>query len=135
MAIVHSHSPAVIPFSVSNVPMRPVLHMADFLLRVLPVFEPREVDGEENDMLVRNARLGAAPGGNVTDLYTHEVTTVGEENDRQTERPWELWKRRVEERSSIRHSYRFGMDSPVIVRVHTKAEGPLSPTYTSYSHG
>jgi len=30
-AVVHSHSPAVIPFSVSHVPLKPVIHLAGFL--------------------------------------------------------------------------------------------------------
>lgn len=30
-AVVHSHSPAVIPYSISNIPLKPVIHMAGFL--------------------------------------------------------------------------------------------------------
>ncbi len=59
MAIVHDHSPAVIPFSVSDVPLRAVSHMAAFVGEGVPVFEIRDVDGM-TDMLVSNAKRGAA---------------------------------------------------------------------------
>lgn len=59
-AVVHSHSLAVIPFSVSHVPLRPVSHMAGFLIRAVPVFEIRNAEGPGSDMLIRNASLGAA---------------------------------------------------------------------------
>jgi ribulose-5-phosphate 4-epimerase/fuculose-1-phosphate aldolase len=59
MAIVHDHSPAVIPFSVSSVPLRAVSHMAAFVGEGIPVFEIRDVDGM-TDMLVSNPKRGAA---------------------------------------------------------------------------
>jgi len=58
-AVVHHHSPAVIPFSVSTVPLRPLYHMAAFLWEGVPVFEIRDVAGM-TDMLVRNPALGRA---------------------------------------------------------------------------
>ena len=59
MAIVHDHSPAVIPFSVSSVPLRAVAHMAAFIGEGVPVFEIRDVDGM-TDMLVSNPKRGRA---------------------------------------------------------------------------
>lgn len=59
-AVVHSHSPAVIPFGVSTVPLRPVLHMAGFLAPRVPVFEARDTLGSGSDLLVRSANSGAA---------------------------------------------------------------------------
>lgn len=59
MAVVHDHSPAVIPFSVSSVQLRAVSHMAAFLGMGVPVFEIRDVDGM-TDMLVSNPKRGAA---------------------------------------------------------------------------
>ncbi|MDP9082546.1 MAG: class II aldolase/adducin family protein [Pseudomonadota bacterium] len=59
-SVVHSHSPAVIAFGVTPVPLRPVLHMAGFLPQSVPVFEIRDVAGADNDMLVRDTPLGAA---------------------------------------------------------------------------
>jgi len=58
-AVVHSHSPTVIPFSVSGRPLRPLYHMASFLYPGVPVFEIREAAGM-TDMLIGNAALGAA---------------------------------------------------------------------------
>ncbi len=59
-AIVHSHSPGVIPFSVSKVPLRPLFHMSSFLGAGAPVFEIRDAGGPATDMLIRNAELGRA---------------------------------------------------------------------------
>ena len=59
-AVIHSHSPAVIPFGVTNVPLRPIMHMAGFLPQITPIFEIRKVAGDDNGILVTNAKLGAA---------------------------------------------------------------------------
>jgi ribulose-5-phosphate 4-epimerase/fuculose-1-phosphate aldolase len=59
MAIVHFHAPEVIPFGVSNVPLRPVFHMAAFLGEGVPVFEIRD-SGGVTDMLIRTPALGHA---------------------------------------------------------------------------
>ena len=58
-AIVHSHSPAVIPFGVTSVPLKPIFHMSGFLGAGVPIFEIRETAGD-TDMLVRNPALGKA---------------------------------------------------------------------------
>jgi ribulose-5-phosphate 4-epimerase/fuculose-1-phosphate aldolase len=57
-AIVHSHSPTVIPFSVTTVKLRPICHMSAFLKADVPNFEIRDWDGM-TDLLVRNARHGS----------------------------------------------------------------------------
>jgi HCOMODA/2-hydroxy-3-carboxy-muconic semialdehyde decarboxylase len=59
-AIVHSHSPAVIPFGVTRAPLRPVSHMGGFLGMTTPVFEIRDAGGLETDMLIRTPGLGTA---------------------------------------------------------------------------
>ena len=59
-AVVHSHSPSVIPFGVVATPLRPIYHMSSFLGAGVPVFEIRETGGLASDMLVRNPALGAA---------------------------------------------------------------------------
>jgi len=41
-AIVHSHSPAVIPFGVTSIPLKPIFHMSGFLGAGVPIFEIRE---------------------------------------------------------------------------------------------
>src|ERR1700730_1588175 len=62
-AVVHSHSPAVIPFSVVNgVPLRAVWHLGAILGEGCPVFEIRTVAGRESDLLIRDRALGAASG-------------------------------------------------------------------------
>lgn len=59
MAVVHMHAPAVIPFSNSNTPLRPMFHMSAFIAQGIPVFEIRDVAGM-TDMLISNAMLGRA---------------------------------------------------------------------------
>jgi len=59
-AVVHSHSPAVIPFGVTAARLRPVYHMSSFLGADVPVFEIRDTHGDQTDMLIRSPALGAA---------------------------------------------------------------------------
>ncbi|PYO27191.1 MAG: aldolase [Candidatus Rokuibacteriota bacterium] len=59
-AVVHSHSPSVIPFGVTGVPLRPLYHMSAFLGAGVPIFDIRTASGEMTDMLVRNPALGRA---------------------------------------------------------------------------
>jgi len=56
-AVVHNHSPAVIPFGVSDVPLRPVYHMASHMLDGIPVFDIRD-DFGITDMLVTSPERG-----------------------------------------------------------------------------
>jgi ribulose-5-phosphate 4-epimerase/fuculose-1-phosphate aldolase len=60
VAVVHSHSPTMIPFGATTVPLRPIYHMGSFLGSGVPVFEIRDAGGPATDMLIRNAPLGAA---------------------------------------------------------------------------
>ena len=61
MAVVHSHSPSVVPFSISRkAKFLPVCHMSGFLGMCTPVFEIRDHAGESSDLLITNSRLGAA---------------------------------------------------------------------------
>ena len=57
-AVVHSHSPSVIPFGVTGAPLRPLYHMSAFLAGGAPVFDIRQASGALTDMLVRDAALG-----------------------------------------------------------------------------
>jgi ribulose-5-phosphate 4-epimerase/fuculose-1-phosphate aldolase len=57
MAVVHTHSPGVIPFSVSQVPLRAIYHNAAFLAVGAPVWDIRK-DFGETDMLVRDGARG-----------------------------------------------------------------------------
>ena len=58
MAVVHSHAPSVVPFGVTGVPLRPIMHMAGFLPQRVPIFEVRDVDGDNNNILVLNTKTG-----------------------------------------------------------------------------
>lgn len=58
-AVVHNHSPGVIPFGVSSTPLRPVYHMAAFIGEGLPVFDLRDMFGM-TDMLVNTSARGRA---------------------------------------------------------------------------
>jgi len=59
-AVVHNHSPSVIPFGVSTVPLRPLYHMSAFLGGGVPVFDIKVASGQATDMLVRDPALGRA---------------------------------------------------------------------------
>ena len=142
-AIVHSHSPSVIPFAASSARLRPIYHMSGFLTGETRVFDIRHKFGC-TDMLVRNRDHGAAlaadlggkgvvlmrghgfvacgqsiPVAVYRAVYTEknadlqqraialggEVTYLDDEEARLAEatnrgvvaRPWELWKRQVQE--------------------------------------
>jgi HCOMODA/2-hydroxy-3-carboxy-muconic semialdehyde decarboxylase len=56
-AVVHNHSPSVVPFSVTRVPMRPVFHMAAFVGKGIPNFEIRKAQ-KGSDLLVKTPYLG-----------------------------------------------------------------------------
>jgi HCOMODA/2-hydroxy-3-carboxy-muconic semialdehyde decarboxylase len=86
MVVVHSHAPSVIPFSITQVPLRPVFHMATFLGvggGGVPVWDSRSVkDPAAAALLVRNGVMGkslAAALGNrsVALLRGHGNVVVG----------------------------------------------------------
>jgi len=58
-AVVHSHSPSVIPFGVTGGTLRPIYHMSGFLGAGAPIFEIRNAGGM-TDMLIRDSALGDA---------------------------------------------------------------------------
>jgi ribulose-5-phosphate 4-epimerase/fuculose-1-phosphate aldolase len=86
-AVVHSHSPAVIPFSISpERPLRPVLHMAGFLPLRVSVFDHRSVSKDDpslrGKLMVNTAKLGAAlaktlGGDSVALIRGHGNAVVG----------------------------------------------------------
>jgi HCOMODA/2-hydroxy-3-carboxy-muconic semialdehyde decarboxylase len=59
MSIVHCHAPALIPFGITRIPLRPVYHNSSFVGEGVPVFEIREAGGDTN-MLVETPELGRA---------------------------------------------------------------------------
>ena len=56
-AIVHSHSPDIIPYSVTGTILRPVYHVSAFLRLGAPIFDTHEGFGD-TDMLIRDNKLG-----------------------------------------------------------------------------
>jgi ribulose-5-phosphate 4-epimerase/fuculose-1-phosphate aldolase len=59
-AVVHSHSPSVIPYGATGTQLRPIFHMSGFLGSSTPIFEIRDEGGPATDMLIRDRKLGAA---------------------------------------------------------------------------
>lgn len=59
VAVVHNHSPSVVPFSATAVALRPIFHMAAFIGQGVPNFEIREAQ-QGTDMLVKTPFLGQA---------------------------------------------------------------------------
>ncbi len=59
MAVVHSHSPSVVPFSVSrSSTLRATCHMAGFIGSSTPIFEIRDFAGDATSLLITNPDLG-----------------------------------------------------------------------------
>jgi ribulose-5-phosphate 4-epimerase/fuculose-1-phosphate aldolase len=57
--VVHSHSPAIIPFGVSDVLLRPVAHVCAFLGQGVARFDTQDAFGD-TDLLIRDLELGRA---------------------------------------------------------------------------
>lgn len=58
-AVVHCHTPSLIPFADTDVPLRAMYHMAAFVAEGVPVFDIRKAAGM-TDLLVGDAKLGRA---------------------------------------------------------------------------
>ncbi len=58
-AVVHCHTPSLIPFGATDVPLRPMFGLAGFVAEGVPVFEIRKAAGM-TDLLIRDAARGKA---------------------------------------------------------------------------
>lgn len=67
-AVVHSHSPTVIPFSVTQTPLQPIAHTSYFLFKGAPIYEIRKA-GPLRNMLVSSPALGKALAETLGDSY------------------------------------------------------------------
>jgi HCOMODA/2-hydroxy-3-carboxy-muconic semialdehyde decarboxylase len=81
MSVVHTHSPGVIPFSVTKVPLRAMFHNPSFLAAGVPVWDIRK-DFGDTDMLVSNPALGKSLAETLGDkpvvlMRGHGDVTVG----------------------------------------------------------
>src|SRR5215475_7499707 len=80
-AVVHNHAASLIPFGVTNVPLRPMYHMASFIGNGVPVFDIRKSSGI-TDMLVSDSKKGHALAEVLGDkaavlMRGHGVAVVG----------------------------------------------------------
>ena len=81
--IVHSHSHSVVPLGVTKAePLRSVCHMGGFLGVATPVFEIRDVRGDETDLLISDPDLGKALASSLGNsaavlMRGHGMTVVG----------------------------------------------------------
>jgi ribulose-5-phosphate 4-epimerase/fuculose-1-phosphate aldolase len=80
-AIVHTHSPALIPFGVSKTPLQPLYHMCGFLAEGAPVFDIQLKHGITN-MLVQSNELGRSLASSLSTsavvlMRGHGATIVG----------------------------------------------------------
>ena len=57
LAVVHNHSPGLIPFSVTGTPLRPVMHMCASMGAQVPVWDSRTGFGDTN-LLVTSMEMG-----------------------------------------------------------------------------
>lgn len=81
IAVVHSHSPSVLPFAVTKNALKPIFHMSGFLGEGSSHFEIREAGGN-TDMLISSAYLGQALSrslgkNNCVLMRGHGSTVVG----------------------------------------------------------
>src|SRR5690348_6753608 len=81
-AVVHNHSPSVVPFSVTKTAMRPIFHMAAFVGEGVPNFEIRNAK-KGTDLLVKTPYLGQALAKTLGKspaalMLGHGSVTVGE---------------------------------------------------------
>ncbi|HEX9464308.1 MAG TPA: class II aldolase/adducin family protein [Alphaproteobacteria bacterium] len=83
MAVVHNHSPSIIPFGITTCQLRPVFHMAAFVGDGIPNFEIRKVQKGSN-LLVETPKLGKALATTLGKkpaalMRGHGSVTVGED--------------------------------------------------------
>jgi len=118
MSVVHSHSPGVIPFTVSEVPLRPIYHNAAFLAaggtsemilarptcwsvtpragsRVGPSVEAAVFRAYYTDVNAKLQSQAISLGGGVKYLTPEEGAKADAVNLFVLDRIWNLWKRRI----------------------------------------
>jgi ribulose-5-phosphate 4-epimerase/fuculose-1-phosphate aldolase len=92
-SVIHSHSEAVLPYTMSGVAMKPTFHIAGFLGTHVPIYDivPLYSGDDQQDMLVNSQKFGASLASkfctstsappilehNVVLMANHGFTTVG----------------------------------------------------------
>jgi 3-hydroxy-2-methylpyridine-4,5-dicarboxylate 4-decarboxylase len=81
--VLHSHSPAVLPYCFVDQPLRPVTHMGAFMGESVPVYDIRDKHGDATDLFRRQpaASVRISPRASVTSQWCsmarHGVVNVG----------------------------------------------------------
>jgi HCOMODA/2-hydroxy-3-carboxy-muconic semialdehyde decarboxylase len=80
-AVVHTHAPPLIPFTVTNVALKPLYHRAAFVAQGIPLFDIAD-DFGMTDMLIRNSAHGQSLAKSLGDhpavlMRGHGATVVG----------------------------------------------------------
>ena len=57
-AVVHNHAQEVLPFSLTDTPLKPMIHTASVIGEHIPLWDIRDQFGENTNMLVRNMEQG-----------------------------------------------------------------------------
>jgi len=84
-SVIHSHSEAVLPYTMNGVPMRPSFHVAGFLGTNVPMYDITSLYEPEDSqsLLVNSEKFGSvlaekfSPDHNVVLMANHGFTTVG----------------------------------------------------------
>ncbi|MEL7343633.1 MAG: class II aldolase/adducin family protein [Pseudomonadota bacterium] len=80
--VLHTHSPAVLPYSFIDTPLRPVTHMGAYLGFSVPIYEIREKQGDSTDLFGGSpevcAEIAEAMGDSPAVIMArHGVVNVG----------------------------------------------------------
>ncbi|MBP0440012.1 class II aldolase/adducin family protein [Tianweitania sediminis] len=80
--VLHTHSPAVLPYCFTDTPLRPVTHMGAIMGEVVPVYEIRDKRGDDTDLFGGSpdvcADIAESLGGATAVLMArHGVVNVG----------------------------------------------------------
>ena len=80
-AVVHNHSPGIIPFGITGTPLRPVMHMCASMGAHVPIWDSRAAFGDTN-LLVTNMVMGrdlaaALGNGSVALMRGHGCVVAG----------------------------------------------------------
>ncbi|MPZ73948.1 MAG: class II aldolase/adducin family protein [Nitriliruptorales bacterium] len=80
--VVHAHTEAVLPYTITDVSLRPVVHDASDIGSVIPRWDVRDEFGDATDMLVRSQEMGmslarALGDKNVVLMRGHGFTAAG----------------------------------------------------------
>ena len=80
--VLHTHSPAVLPYCFTDTKLRPVTHMGAFMGEAVPVYEIRDKRGDETDLFGGSPEVCAdiaesLGNGTVVLMARHGVVNVG----------------------------------------------------------